>query len=186
MKTINNLIVLTNLFLVITMSLSCTKNEENQKNTVTEQISRSLKSGSWSVTKFKKNEIDNTLIFSKVTFIFQSNNITLSIDSTNTSFNGTLSIRRIPTADDEEEEDEEDDGLDHGNNTPIGGNLTVNNQVFSVDNLEIIFNYNYTNQLINLNNKWKIIFQSESKIELVNYNNLNSIDTYLILSKKPN
>lgn len=187
MKNSSLKLVSIGLFLILITNLSCTKEDESSKNTITEQVTNSLKSGVWQITKFEKNAIDSVVLFSGITFTFQSNNIALSLDTANTTFNGTWSIRRIPNLnddDEEDEEDEEDDGLNHGNNQTTNGNGSTIPQIVAIDNLEIVFNYNYTNNLANLNNKWKLMFQNELKIELATYNSLNSIDTYLVLEKK--
>lgn len=188
MKKLINTTLITVLLFVLIINQSCSKKNDAPANTVTEQVSNNLKIGSWSITKFEKNGIDSTAIFSGVKFIFEANNIAISVDNTNTSVNGTWSIRRIPTSDDDDDDDGDDgddDGLDHGNNNANNNINTQNNtnQVFSVDNLELVFNYNYTNYLINLNNKWKLVFQSQTKIELASYNNLNLIDAYLTIEK---
>lgn len=154
---------------------SCSKSNKNNTKTVTEQLKNNLQQGTWKVISFVKDGIDSTIYLSNYNFSFEANNIVLCKDTANNIYNGTWSIRRIPSGDEDEDEDEDEN--EHGIFFPIGNTIT------SIDNLEIVINFNYPINLKQLNNKWKLLNQEPILIELKNYNGLNIVDTYLTLEK---
>jgi len=173
MKVKKNIMLLAVLLIGAITFQSCSKSNKNDTNTVTEQLKNNLQQGTWKVTSFVKEGIDSTIYLFNYNFSFEANNIVLCRDTANNIYNGTWSIRRIPSGDEDEDEDEDE----HGIFFPIGNTIT------SIDNLEIVINFNYPTSLKRINNKWKLLNQRPTLIELKNYNGLNIVDTYLTLEK---
>jgi len=173
MKVKKNIMLLAVLLIGALTFQSCSKSNKSDTNTVTEQLKNNLQQGTWKVTSFVKEGIDSTIYLFNYNFSFEANNIVLCRDTANNIYNGTWSIRRIPSGDEDEDEDEDE----HGIFFPIGNTIT------SIDNLEIVINFNYPTNLKRLNNKWKLLNQRPTLIELKNYNGLNIVDTYLTLEK---
>ncbi|MBW6481581.1 MAG: hypothetical protein K0B10_00840 [Vicingaceae bacterium] len=173
MKVTKNIMLLA-IFLIGAITFqSCSKSNKDNANTVTEQLKNNLQQGTWNITYFEKNGIDSTTYLSNYNFSFEANNIVLCRDTANHIYNGTWSIRRIPSGDEDEDEDEEENGVF----------IPVGNTVTSIDNLEIVINFNYLINLKQVNNKWKLLNQRPTIIELKNYNGFNIVDTYLTLEK---
>jgi len=173
MKVKKNIMLLAVLLIGALTFQSCSKSNKSDTNTVTEQLKNNLQQGTWKVTSFVKEGIDSTIYLFNYNFSFEANNIVLCRDTANNIYNGTWSIRRIPSGDEDEDEDEDE----HGIFFPIGNTIT------SIDNLEIVINFNYPTSLKRINNKWKLLNQRPTLIELKNYNGLNIVDTYLTLEK---
>jgi len=171
MKVKKNIMLLAVLLIGALTFQSCSKSNKSDTNTVTEQLKNNLQQGTWKVTSFVKEGIDSTIYLFNYNFSFEANNIVSCRDTANNIYNGTWSIRRIPSGDEDEDEDE------HGIFFPIGNTIT------SIDNLEIVINFNYPTSLKRINNKWKLLNQRPTLIELKNYNGLNIVDTYLTLEK---
>ena len=175
MKKLQIIIVL----VAFSLCQSCSKNNTTS-NTVTEQISNNMKQGNWVITNFSENNITKTSIFTNYSFAFEDNNIALCthLQSKNI-FNGTWSLLRDSSGDDDDDDDD-----DHGNSHNTTQTNTNANTINGIDNLRLIFNYNYNNELSNLNKKWIISSYSGTKIELVAYNNLNLLAYSLTIEVK--
>ncbi len=131
-------------FLVIS---SCSNSDDamapvNQVEDVDQQtiaeVKTNVQAGTWSITKFMEDDIDETDHFTGFNFTFETNGTLSATDGTDT-FEGTWSITDSDSSDD----DSSDDDLD-----------------FNI-------NFNLTNDFEDLNDDWDFVSRSATKIELI-------------------
>lgn len=99
MKKITLYFVLTTFFILNT---SCSS--DNSSGTSSSSIANHIKQGSWHVTSYVSNDIDETSHFSGYNFTFESGNILAATNGTN-NYTGTWSIASNNSSDDSPEID---------------------------------------------------------------------------------
>ncbi|TVZ25236.1 META domain-containing protein [Gillisia sp. Hel_I_86] len=119
-----------------------------------DEVKTNVQSGTWRITKFMEDDVDETDRFTGFSLIFDANGTLTASDGTET-FMGTWSITDSDSSDD----DSNDDDLD-----------------FNI-------NFNLTNDFEDLNDDWNFVSRSATKVELTDISDGNGGIDFLTFEK---
>lgn len=144
--------------LLVSMT-SCDDDTKEKVNGNATAVANNLKSGTWTVTKFVEDDIDETEQFVNYDFTFDTDGVLTATDGTNT-YTGTWAVN--------DDESEDDDLYD--------------------SDIDVVINFTEPVDFLDLNDDWDVYARTGIEIQLVDVTGGDSIENaevdYLTFHKK--